>query len=68
MEYKKNVTSRIGPRLKDELNKIRAKRVEIGVDQKPKSDRFLTNLIPRHKHWSAIREDMLNYGGEDDEK
>lgn len=54
-----NVTARIGDKFNKEIEDIKNKRLEIGIDKKRKSTRRLTNLIVRHDHWRKIKEEMI---------
>lgn len=55
-----NVTARIGMEFDKELSEIKDERLELGIDKKRKSTRRLTDLIPLHKNWKKIKEDMVN--------
>ena len=57
----KNITVRIDPRFNDELEDIKDKRLERKIDKKRISSRKLTSLIPRHKRWGRIKEEMIEY-------
>lgn len=64
MEEKNNksgsVTGRLGSDFDKELCEIKQKRLDSGIDKKRKSTRRLTDLIPLHKNWPKIKEDMIN--------
>ena len=57
----KNITVRIDPRFNDELEDIKDKRLERKIDKKRISSRKLTSLIPRHKRWEKIKEEIIEY-------
>jgi len=54
-------TIRISSRFNDEIEEVKEKRKEIKIDKKRISSRALTSLIPRHKLWKKIKEDMIEY-------
>ena len=57
----KNITVRIDPRFNEELEDIKDKRLERKIDKKRISSRKLTSLIPRHKWWKKIKEEIIEY-------
>lgn len=56
---KKNITSRIGEKFSEEIEEIKDKRLEEGIDKKRKSTRVLTNLIIKHRDWKKIKQDTI---------
>ncbi len=64
---KENITTRIGPRFKKDLDRIRDRRVELGLDKHPKSDRWLTTMISKHQIWKKrIMADIAEHEEEED--
>ncbi len=57
----KNITVRIDPRFNSELEDIKDKRLKRKIDKKRISSRKLTSLIPRHKRWEKIKEEIIEY-------
>ncbi len=57
---------RVDVRFKDEINDIQNKRVERKMDKKKISSNKLTSLIPRHKWWEKIKEEMIEYPFKED--
>jgi hypothetical protein len=68
MTLKKNGSfiERIGDQFNMELEKIKEKRMEIGIDKKKRSTRELTNLLIKHSNWSKIREDTIMFNFENE--
>lgn len=60
MKKIKEKTTRIDFKFSEELREIRDARLKVGVDKKKISDRKLTALIPKHKKWPVIKEEMIN--------
>lgn len=56
---KNNITSRIGEAFSKELEEIKEKRLESGIDKKRKSTRRLTNTIVKHRDWKKIKQDTI---------
>ncbi len=54
-------TIRVSTRFNKEIEDIKEKRKEAGIDKKRISSRALTSLIPRHKLWKKIKEEMIEY-------
>ena len=54
-----NHTARIGKDFSSELNDVIEERLKLGVDDKKKSIRRLTNLLVRHKLWPKIKKEMI---------
>jgi len=63
----KNITARIGDIFNNEIEDIRQKRLENGIDKKKKSTRELTNQITKHNSWKKIKKDTieLNLGNKE---
>jgi hypothetical protein len=59
---------RIGENFNNELEKIKDKRLSMGIDKFRASTRKLTDLIIKHNLWIEIREDLLNYKFKEDNK
>lgn len=62
----KDKTIRVSSRFNEELEEIKKKRKESGIDKKRVSGIALTSLIPRHKLWKKIKEEMIEYKFKDD--
>ena len=62
----KDKTIRVSSRFNEELEEIKKKRKESGIDKKRVSGIALTSLIPRHKLWKKIKEEMIEYKLKDD--
>lgn len=54
-----NITARIGETFNKEIEEIKKKRLELGVDKKKKSTRRLTDLIVKHNSWPIIKREMV---------
>lgn len=57
----KNKTIRVDPRFKNEMEEIKKERLDRKIDKKKVSSRAITSLIPRHKLWKKIKEDIIEY-------
>ena len=57
-------TQRIGERFNKEIEEIKRKRIDSGIDKKKKSTRFLSDLIIRHKCWKEIKKDIIIFVSE----
>jgi len=58
----KNHTSRVGEEFNKELDLIKKKRIELGIDKRKTSTRKLTNLITKHNLWrEVIRKELIYY-------
>lgn len=55
----KNILTRIGEEFNKELEEIKDKRKNQGLDKKRKSTRKLTELIIKHEVWPKIKKDLL---------
>lgn len=62
-----NVTTRVGERFNKEVEEIKKKRIELGIDKKKKSTRFLSDLIVRHLLWKKIKEEIIKFKGKENE-
>ena len=58
--HSENKQARIGERFNREIDQIKEKRIELGIDRKRKSTRLLTELIIRHDSWPEMKRDMAN--------
>lgn len=52
---------RVGLKFSERIKFIQSKRLEIGKDKKKVSFRKLTEMIPKHKLWLVIEEELINY-------
>lgn len=57
----KSELKRVGCKFQEELNDIRQKRMDEKVDDRKATNPELTNMIPRHKNWKEIKEDLINH-------
>lgn len=60
-ENKADITIRVGTTFREELEEIKRRRIESGIDKCKKSDRILTSLIVKHNLWKEIKEEMIEY-------
>ncbi len=61
-QSEKDKVRRIGEGFHKELEEIKNARKKSGIDKKKKlANGKITNMIPKHKHWPKIREDLINY-------
>lgn len=58
----KNITTRIGCKFREELKEIKEESKKNGTEKLKKSDRQITDLIPKHTDWKKIKWDMIEYG------
>ena len=56
-----DVLRRINVRFNKELEDIKDKRLERKIDKKRISNNKITSLIPRHKRWEKIKEEIIEY-------
>lgn len=56
-----NHTSRIGKKFHKEIEEVKNKRMESGLDQTRSSTKELTDLIVRHEHWKEIKKEMIKF-------
>ena len=65
----KSHLTRIGEDFSKEIEDIKKKRLEFGIDKKRKSTRRLTNLIIKHDDWKKIKGDtiLIKLDGTNDE-
>ncbi len=59
-----NKTTRIDPSFREEMDDVREERKNEGKEGL--SDRKITSLIPKHKSWRKIKEDLIEYDENDD--
>ena len=52
-------TARMGEDFSKEIEYIKKKRLDTGIDKKKKSTKKLTNLIVKHNLWKKIKEDTI---------
>ena len=57
----KTHTSRNDDRFSNELEDIQNQRLDKGIDKKRISVRKITSLIPRHKRWQRMKEEIIEY-------
>ena len=57
----KNSTTRIDVRFNKELENIKDQRLKRNIDKKRISSNKITSLIPRHKKWEKMKEDIVDY-------
>ena len=54
-----NNTQRLGEKFNAEIEDIKQKRLDSGIDKKRKSTKKITNKIVSHKNWEKIKEDTI---------
>lgn len=57
----KNSTTRIDVKFNNELEEIKDQRLERKIDKNRISSNKITSLIPRHKRWEKIKEEIIEY-------
>lgn len=62
----KNSTIRVDVRFNGELEDIKNKRLKSKIDKKKISSNKITSLIPRHKWWEKIKEEIIEYPFKED--
>lgn len=60
---KKEKITRIDAKFYAELEEIRKRRLESGIDKIKIPDRKLTALIAKHKCWKQIKDEMVKLSG-----
>ena len=61
-----DVQMRVDTKFAELIKEIKKKRLEYDIDKIKSSDRFITSPIVKHKFSERIKEDCINYGGEDE--
>ncbi len=64
----KDKTVRVDPTFNDEIEDIKKKRFDSGLDYKFISTRELTSMIIKHNSWEIVRKDLENFGMESNKK
>lgn len=62
----KDSTIRVDVRFNKELEDIKDKRLKSKIDKKRISSNKITSLIPRHKLWEKIKEEIIEYPFKED--
>lgn len=61
MQEPASILGRLDPAFQRELDEIKDKRIEKGIDKVRKSNRALTAILLRHSSWAKIKEDAITY-------
>ena len=51
---------RVGEEFNKEIEFIKNKRLELGIDKVKKSTKILTNILIEHDIWNRMKEDIIN--------
>jgi len=57
----KDVQERVAINFHEEIEDIKDERVKRKKDKKKRSNGKITHMIPKHKHWKKIKEDLIEY-------
>lgn len=57
----KEYVRRLAENFHEEIEEIKEERMKRKIDKKKISNGKLTNMIPKHKHWKKIKEDLINH-------
>ncbi len=56
----KSKIMRTGINFNGEIESIKIERIKKGMDKMIKSDTNITSIIPKHKLWPKMKEDIIN--------
>ena len=63
MEEAIKTTQRLGENFLRRIEYIKQKRQSLGLDEKRKSTRAITNLLIKHELWVTLERDAINFKG-----